>query len=76
VAVAGRGRQVCTCLDVTDSEITTALRRYTDGDSAARLARLQGELRCGTQCGSCVPELKRLVQLRATADTAVALGPA
>ena len=26
-----------------------------------RLAQLQGALRCGTQCGSCVPQLKRLV---------------
>ena len=24
------------------------------------LATLQGELKCGTNCGSCVPELKRL----------------
>ena len=24
--------------------------------------QLQGALRCGTQCGSCVPELRRLVR--------------
>jgi assimilatory nitrate reductase catalytic subunit len=23
---------------------------------------LQGALKCGTQCGSCLPELRRLVQ--------------
>ena len=27
-----------------------------------RLASVQGELRCGTNCGSCVPELKRMVR--------------
>ncbi len=32
------------------------------GDAPARLAALQAELGCGTQCGSCVPELRRLVQ--------------
>jgi NAD(P)H-nitrite reductase large subunit len=24
---------------------------------------LQGELRCGTSCGSCIPELRRAIQL-------------
>jgi assimilatory nitrate reductase catalytic subunit len=32
------------------------------GDDAERLAALQGQLQCGTNCGSCVPELKRLVR--------------
>ena len=27
----------------------------------ARLEELKSRLRCGTQCGSCVPELRRLV---------------
>ena len=27
-----------------------------------RLASLQGQLRCGTNCGSCVPELKRMAR--------------
>ena len=27
-----------------------------------RLASLQGALKCGTNCGSCVPELKRRVR--------------
>ena len=27
-----------------------------------RLASLQGQLKCGTNCGSCVPELKRILR--------------
>ncbi|WP_035383700.1 nitrate reductase [Ferriphaselus sp. R-1] len=50
-----RGRIVCNCLDVSETEILAALR---DG---ADFAALQQGLKCGTQCGSCVPELKRLV---------------
>jgi len=33
------------------------------GDDAQRLASLQSTLKCGTQCGSCVPELRRMIQL-------------
>ncbi len=29
---------------------------------AQRLAALQGGLKCGTNCGSCIPELRRLVR--------------
>ena len=29
---------------------------------AESLAQLQGELKCGTNCGSCVPELKKLIR--------------
>ena len=30
----------------------------------ADLAQLQSELKCGTECGSCLPELKRMVNSR------------
>ncbi|TFZ04608.1 nitrate reductase [Ramlibacter rhizophilus] len=55
-----RSAQVCTCFDVDEAAIRGALARC-QGDAPARLAQLQGELRCGTNCGSCIPELKRLV---------------
>ncbi|TFZ03122.1 nitrate reductase [Ramlibacter henchirensis] len=61
VAVVSRGRQVCTCFNVTEPEIAGALAGC-EGAEDARLAQLQGRLRCGTNCGSCVPELKRLVR--------------
>ena len=61
VAVQSRGKPVCTCCNVTDAAITTGLAQChgTDDD---RLAQLQGSLRCGTHCGSCLPELKRMVR--------------
>ena len=59
VAVAARGRQVCSCFDVSEPRIVDALRACV-GSGEARLLQLQQGLKCGTQCGSCVPELKRL----------------
>ena len=61
VAVQSRGKPVCTCLNVTDAAITTELA-HCHGTDADRLAQLQGKLRCGTNCGSCLPELKRMVR--------------
>jgi assimilatory nitrate reductase catalytic subunit len=29
---------------------------------ASRLATLQADLQCGTNCGSCLPELRRMVR--------------
>lgn len=61
VAVQSRGRQVCTCFNVAEPEIATALQTCR-GSPEQQLAQLQGSLKCGTNCGSCIPELKRLVR--------------
>ena len=61
VALAARGKQVCSCFDVSETQIVAVLQKAA-GTADAQLAQLQGELECGTNCGSCVPELKRLVQ--------------
>ncbi len=61
VALASRGRQVCTCFNVAEPEIVAELAGCI-GDEGERLGRLQSRLRCGTNCGSCIPELKRLVR--------------
>lgn len=53
----GRGKVVCSCLDVSENEIIDAVSRGAD------FITLQNKLKCGTQCGSCVPELKRLVNV-------------
>ena len=60
VAVQSRGKQVCSCFNVTDVAIAAQLEQC-EGDDAARLVQLQSALKCGTNCGSCLPELKRLV---------------
>ena len=61
VAVQSRGKQICSCFDVTDLAIASQLVNCT-GDESARLAQLQSRLKCGTNCGSCLPELKALVR--------------
>ncbi|HEV3008621.1 MAG TPA: molybdopterin dinucleotide binding domain-containing protein, partial [Burkholderiales bacterium] len=48
-------RAVCACFKVLESTIRSAVA------AGAGLAKLQKELRCGTNCGSCVPELRRFV---------------
>jgi assimilatory nitrate reductase catalytic subunit len=63
LSVAARGRQVCSCFNVSEAEIGTALAQC-EGAADTQLQQLQTALKCGTQCGSCVPELRRLVRLR------------
>ena len=74
VPTVARGRQVCSCFDVSESEIAAVLAR-THGPSDAVLRALQGELKCGTNCGSCLPEVRRLVITSAPADAGLAAVP-
>ena len=76
VVLPSRGKPVCNCLNVTDLAIDAALTLMREGATeseseagaqgldtqAQKLAALQEALGCGTQCGSCVPELKRRVR--------------
>jgi assimilatory nitrate reductase catalytic subunit len=59
--IVSRGRAICTCFNITDSQIRSCLNQ-AEGDEDQRLADLQTRLQCGTNCGSCVPELKRMVR--------------
>ncbi len=61
VAQQSQGRSVCNCVGVGERAIALQLARCT-GDDARRLAQLQDALQCGTRCGSCVPELRRMVR--------------
>jgi assimilatory nitrate reductase catalytic subunit len=66
-----RGRIVCNCFNVAETEITQVLAARDMADpetSDALLASLQDKLKCGTNCGSCVPELKKIVFAHARAD--------
>jgi assimilatory nitrate reductase catalytic subunit len=65
VSVAPRNI-VCKCADVTDVQIRQALAAGAD------LPELQEKLRCGTFCGSCVPDIRRMVAEFATSETAAA----
>ncbi len=65
-----RGRIICNCLNVGESEIVAALEAFradanddpndAANDPTSRVDMLRQRLRCGTECGSCVPELKRM----------------
>ncbi len=63
-------KTLCTCFGINETEVTLALAR-TPGDATTRLHALQASLRCGTNCGSCLPELKRLAQHATTVTTAL-----
>ena len=58
------GRIVCNCFNVAENEIGEALAAQDlsgRGSPGALLASLQDKLKCGTNCGSCVPELKKII---------------
>jgi assimilatory nitrate reductase catalytic subunit len=61
VAVVAKGKQVCTCFNVSEDDIGAQLKS-NHGSEDQRLAALQSGLKCGTNCGSCIPELRRLVR--------------
>ncbi|MFB8829120.1 molybdopterin-dependent oxidoreductase [Azotobacter sp. CWF10] len=50
-----KGKTVCSCMNVGEAAIRAGVARGLDLDG------LKQELRCGTSCGSCVPEIKRLL---------------
>ena len=58
---APRGRVICNCLNISEAEIMNQLK-VIPLDSKNKLAALQGALKCGTECGSCMPELRRITQ--------------
>ncbi|WP_289484198.1 (2Fe-2S)-binding protein, partial [Enterobacter sp. E105B] len=50
------GRTVCSCMGVGEKAICAAIASGCDTPAA-----LGKQLGCGTQCGSCVPELRALI---------------
>ncbi|MET1116281.1 MAG: molybdopterin-dependent oxidoreductase [Comamonas sp.] len=58
---APRSAQICSCMNVSADSIQQTLVQCA-GSAGERLAAVQQRLGCGTQCGSCIPELKRLVE--------------
>ena len=60
-AAAPPSPQLCTCLNVSVAQACEALAAAT-GDAAQRIEQTQATLRCGTNCGSCLPHLRRLAQ--------------
>jgi assimilatory nitrate reductase catalytic subunit len=68
-----RGRIVCNCLNVAETDIADFLAvqgMSHKGSSEALFPGLQAKLKCGTNCGSCVPELKKMILLHTKAKAA------
>ncbi|URN97601.1 nitrate reductase [Leclercia adecarboxylata] len=55
-----QGRIICSCFSVGENAIREAIAEGCDSAAA-----LGATLRCGTNCGSCVPELKGMLSVRA-----------
>ena len=60
VAAAAPRKVICNCLDVSEADIKRELAAGAD------LTALQDKLKCGTSCGSCVPEIKRMLAVPQT----------
>lgn len=58
VNTVSRGRIICSCMNVSEKEIIAGIGQGAD------LEKLKEKLKCGTGCGSCVPELKQMLQLK------------
>jgi assimilatory nitrate reductase catalytic subunit len=59
---------ICSCFQVSEASICAAI---TAGACSAD--QLGQQLRCGTNCGSCVPELNRLLRIAQASNTALQL---
>lgn len=57
-------KTLCNCLNVSEAAVCAGISRGLD------LNGLKRELKCGTSCGSCVPEIKRLLATQPVAITA------
>lgn len=58
VDVADPGAIVCSCFQVGENQIADAI-----AEGAESVGALGGRLKCGTNCGSCIPELRELIEV-------------
>ncbi|RMO97672.1 Assimilatory nitrate reductase large subunit [Pseudomonas syringae pv. philadelphi] len=57
-----RDKTLCNCMNVSQRAVISGIERGLD------LNQLKTQLGCGTQCGSCVPEIKRLINTVAVTE--------
>ncbi len=60
--LAPRGNVVCNCFGVTSASINEFLVQASDAPLDTTLALMQKSLQCGTNCGSCLPEVRQLIK--------------
>jgi assimilatory nitrate reductase catalytic subunit len=56
-AASDPGTIICSCFQVGDKQIKAAIKTGIQNTD-----ELGAQLKCGTNCGSCVPELKSLIE--------------
>nr|WP_246771425.1 (2Fe-2S)-binding protein [Aeromonas hydrophila] len=56
-ALLGESRLICSCLRVSEQRIVDAIVRQ----GVSELAGLQALLGCGSNCGTCLPEIDKLL---------------
>jgi assimilatory nitrate reductase catalytic subunit len=61
-AAAPRSPQVCTCFNVDEAAIRADLASRSGGVDE-RVAQCQAALKCGTNCGSCLPTLRSIAKV-------------
>jgi len=66
--VATASKTVCACFSVEESAICAAIR----ANKLTTVAEIGAALRAGTNCGSCIPELKQLLASESAQLAAVA----
>ena len=60
-----KGKLICSCFQIGEKQICAAIKN--GADSAEKLGET---LKCGTNCGSCIPELRALIATTQTEDQA------
>ena len=65
----GDDRLICSCFKVSEARIIAAIK-----GGACSIQQLGETLKCGSNCGSCIPELNNLIAGRAVDQEATALG--
>ena len=70
LATPVRGATVCNCFGVDEHTLQQQFAAAT-GNATARLDAVQQVTRCGTNCGSCLPQLQRMA--RAAAQSAASV---
>jgi assimilatory nitrate reductase catalytic subunit len=68
VSLKSAGQTICTCVGIKDVAIADWLQ-INPGKADFQLEGLKSNLKCGTQCGSCVPQLKRIIALKTPAPS-------
>jgi assimilatory nitrate reductase catalytic subunit len=66
---ADQGPTLCSCFGVGRNPIAACARELGAGATIAEIGR---RLKCGTNCGSCIPEIQRVIAETAGAQATAA----